>query len=44
LSLKINNRGGYIEEALLKNFKTYDSIPLYLIKDGKNASFNLNFF
>ncbi len=43
LSLKINNRGGYISEALLKNFKTYDSIPVYLIKDGKNASFNLNF-
>ncbi|MHA7057802.1 membrane protein insertase YidC [Aquimarina sp. M1] len=43
LSLKISNRGGYIEEALLKNFKTYDSVPLYLIKDGKNASFNLNF-
>ncbi|GAA0728814.1 membrane protein insertase YidC [Aquimarina litoralis] len=43
LSLKINNKGGYIEEALLKNFKTYDSVPLYLIKDGKNASFNLNF-
>ncbi len=43
LSLKINNRGGYIEEALLKNFKTYDSVPLYIIKDGKNASFNLNF-
>ncbi|WP_299185584.1 membrane protein insertase YidC [uncultured Aquimarina sp.] len=43
LSLKINNRGGYIQEALLKNFKTYDSVPLYLIKDGKNASFNLNF-
>ncbi|WP_378183896.1 membrane protein insertase YidC [Aquimarina sp. SS2-1] len=43
LSLKISNRGGYIKEALLKNFKTYDSVPLYLIKDGKNASFNLNF-
>ncbi|WP_405207650.1 membrane protein insertase YidC [Aquimarina sp. LLG6339-5] len=43
LSLKINNRGGYIQEVLLKNFKTYDSVPLYLIKDGKNASFNLNF-
>ncbi|AXT50720.1 membrane protein insertase YidC [Aquimarina sp. BL5] len=43
LSLKINNRGGYIQEALLKNFKTYDSVPLYLIKDGKNASFNINF-
>jgi len=43
LSLTINNRGGYISEALLKKFKTYDSIPLYIIKDGKNASFNLNF-
>ncbi len=43
LSLKINNRGGYISEALLKSFKTYDSVPVYLIKDGKNASFNLNF-
>ena len=43
LSLTISNRGGYIEEALLKNFKTYDSVPVYLIKDGKNASFNINF-
>ncbi|WP_103070679.1 membrane protein insertase YidC [Aquimarina sediminis] len=43
LSLKINNRGGYITEALLKNFKTYDSVPVYLIKEGKNASFNINF-
>ena len=43
LRLKVNNRGGYVSEALLKNFKTYDSIPVYLIKDGKNASFNINF-
>ncbi|MFL1896124.1 membrane protein insertase YidC [Aquimarina sp. 2-A2] len=43
LRLKIDNRGGYISEALLKNFKTYDSVPVYLIKDGKNASLNLNF-
>ncbi len=43
LRLKVSNRGGYIHEALLKNFKTYDSVPLYLIKDGKNASFNINF-
>ncbi|MFZ0490635.1 MAG: membrane protein insertase YidC [Salegentibacter sp.] len=42
LELKIDNKGGYISEARLKNFKTYDSIPVYLIKDG-NASFNLNF-
>ncbi len=43
LSLKVNNRGGYISEVLLKNFKTFDSVPVYLIKDGKNASLNINF-
>lgn len=42
LELKVSNKGGYIIEATLKNFKTYDSIPVYLIKDG-NASFNLQF-
>ncbi len=42
LELKIDNKGGYISEARLKQFKTYDSIPVYLIKDG-NASFNLTF-
>ncbi len=42
LELKVSNKGGYIEEAKLKNFKTYDSIPVYIIKDG-NASFNINF-
>ncbi|WP_335964509.1 membrane protein insertase YidC [Galbibacter sp. PAP.153] len=39
---KISNKGGQIVEAVLKNYKTFDSIPVYLIKDG-NASFNLNF-
>ncbi|WP_037320467.1 membrane protein insertase YidC [Salegentibacter sp. Hel_I_6] len=42
LELKIDNKGGYISEARLTNFKTFDSIPVYLIKDG-NASFNINF-
>ncbi|MGB1042582.1 MAG: membrane protein insertase YidC [Tenacibaculum sp.] len=42
VKLSINNKGGQITEALVKNFKTYDSLPLYLIKD-KNASFNINF-
>ncbi len=42
LELKVSNKGGYIEEARLKNFKTFDSIPVYLIKDG-NASLNLTF-
>lgn len=50
LSLKISNKGGQIVEALVKGQKikdkfeklqTYDSLPVYLIKDG-NASFNLN--
>tara|TARA_R110000850_G_scaffold150497_1_gene273229 strand:- start:138591 stop:140486 length:1896 start_codon:yes stop_codon:yes gene_type:complete len=40
--LKFSNKGGYITEATLKNHKTYDSIPVYLIKDG-NASLNLQF-
>ena len=42
LRLTIDNKGGQIIEAELKNYKTYDSLPLYLIKD-KNASFNINF-
>lgn len=42
LELKIANKGGYITEARVKNYKTYDSIPVYLIKDG-NAAFNINF-
>jgi len=42
LKLTIDNKGGQIIEALLKNYKTYDSLPLYLIKDN-NASFNINF-
>ncbi|MGC1516882.1 MAG: membrane protein insertase YidC, partial [Maribacter sp.] len=42
LSLKISNKGGQIVEAKMKNFVTYDSVPVYLIKDG-NASFGLDF-
>jgi YidC/Oxa1 family membrane protein insertase len=42
LYLKISNKGGHIVEAKMKNFVTYDSIPVYLIKDG-NASFGLSF-
>tara|TARA_R110000868_G_scaffold403147_3_gene680093 strand:+ start:21619 stop:23475 length:1857 start_codon:yes stop_codon:yes gene_type:complete len=40
--LKISNKGGQIVEAKMKNFRTYDSVPVYLVKDG-NASFALNF-
>ena len=42
VKLTINNKGGQITEALLKNYKTYDSLPLYMVKDN-NASFNINF-
>lgn len=40
--LEISNKGGQIVEARMKTFKTYDSIPVYLVKDG-NAQFGLNF-
>lgn len=42
LALKFSNKGGYISEIKLKKFVNYDSIPIYLIKDG-NADFNINF-
>ncbi len=42
LQLTVNNKGGQITKALLKNFKTHDSLPLYLINKD-NASFNINF-
>ena len=40
--LKVSNKGGQIVEAKMKNFVTYDSVPVYLVKDG-NASFGLHF-
>lgn len=42
LKLVISNKGGQIKEALIKSHVTYDSLPLYMIKDN-NASFNINF-
>ena len=42
LSLTISNKGGYVIQARLKQHTTYDSIPVYLIKDG-NASLNFQF-
>ncbi len=39
---KISTKGGQIIEAKMKNFVSYDSIPIYLIKEG-NAAFNINF-
>ncbi|THD65724.1 membrane protein insertase YidC [Robertkochia marina] len=40
VKLTVNNKGGQITEAVLKEFHTYDSVPVYLVKDG-NAEFNL---
>ena len=42
VNLTINNKGGDLKEVLIKQFKTYESMPVYLIKD-KNAIFALNF-
>lgn len=40
--LKISNKGGQIVEARMKEFVTYDSIPVYLVKDN-SSSFGLTF-
>lgn len=41
LRLKFSTKGAQIVEAELKKYKTYDSLPLYLIKDNSNLAFNL---
>ncbi len=40
LALKINTKGALIQEALLKKFQTYDSLPVYLARENDH-SFNL---
>lgn len=42
LELEVSNKGGHIVKATLLKYKTYDSIPVYLIKDG-NSKFNVSF-
>ncbi len=42
LFLEVSNKGGQIVEARMKKFVTFDSIPIYLVKDG-NASFGISF-
>lgn len=42
VKLTVDNKGGQIVSAELKQFQTYDSLPLQLIKNN-NASFNINF-
>ncbi len=40
--IKISNKGGQVTEVLMKNYDTYNKLPLYIIKDH-NSSFNLSF-
>ena len=40
--LEISNKGGQITEARMKKFVTYDTVPVYLVKDG-NAVFGIEF-
>lgn len=40
LKLTFSNKGGYLKEVQLKDFKTHDQQPLYLVKDD-NASLNI---
>ncbi|NQY28952.1 MAG: membrane protein insertase YidC [Flavobacteriaceae bacterium] len=40
LKLKFSNKGGYLSSVELKDFKTHDQQPLYLVKDG-NSSLNI---
>lgn len=42
IEIKVSNKGGYITEARLLQHKTFDSIPVYLIKDG-NSVWNMSF-
>ena len=42
IKIKVSNKGGQITEVLMKNYKTYSMLPLYIIKDN-NALFNISF-
>ncbi|KQC33127.1 membrane protein [Nonlabens sp. YIK11] len=37
LELKINTKGAIIETALLKKFKTFDSLPVYLARENDHS-------
>lgn len=43
IKLKISTQGGKIENVQLKNYQTYDSLPLVLY-NGKKTSFGYTFF
>jgi YidC/Oxa1 family membrane protein insertase len=42
LTLKFNNKGGFLSEVKLNQFVDHDSVPIYLVKDN-NTDFSLNF-
>ncbi|MDA1143972.1 MAG: membrane protein insertase YidC [Bacteroidetes bacterium] len=42
LRLEVSHKGGQLVLAQNKKYNTYDSVPVYLIKDG-NATFNISF-
>ena len=42
LDLKFNTKGGHLSEVKLKQFVDFDSVPIYLVRDG-NSVFNLQF-
>ncbi len=42
LYLEVANKGGQVVEAKMKSFVTYDSVPIYMVKDG-NANFAISF-
>jgi YidC/Oxa1 family membrane protein insertase len=43
LRIAVNTKGGYIREVELKNYKTFDSLPLKIF-DVNTALFDLSFF
>jgi len=40
--IKVSNLGGQITEVRLKDFQTYNQLPVYIVKDG-NAALNIKF-
>ena len=40
LYLEIANQGGQIVEAKMKDFVTYDSVPVFLVKEGNSKFFS----
>ena len=43
LKLELSNKGGYIKTVELKDYKTYDSLPVILL-DPNTTRFGLSFF